>query len=219
MNSPLDSRRLKWAVASTTFLLAGVMGCSSMQLDHSRYRPGRFEFDWPSRAVLTPAARRSADERLSVDAASLIVKLQDAAVTSAVSRANSHPPASPASVMKIDEEWSTAGIQDAAVSSRVDVGCSESLKLLNSDFEKVLVTDSRGHIVCQTHMTERYFQGDQPWWRECVASGRLSHTRLDYDAGSGAVALSIFAPVLDPSTGENIGVARASLRRRVGATK
>ena len=49
--------------------------------------------------------------------------------------------------------------------------------------------------------------------------GLEAYSRLDYDAGSGAVALSIFAPVLDPSTGENIGVARASLRRRVGATK
>ena len=167
MNFPLDSRRLKWAAASTTFLLAGVMGCSSMQLDNSSYRPGRFEFDWPSQAVPTLRARRSADERLSVNAASLVVKLQDAAVTSAVSRANSRPPTSAASVMKIDDQWSKAGILDPAVSSRVSAECSESLKLLNSDFEKVLVTDSRGHIVCQTHRTERYFQGDQPWWREC----------------------------------------------------
>jgi hypothetical protein len=72
-------------------------------------------------------------------------------------------------------------------------------------------------VVCQSRMTEHYFHGNQTWWRECVEGGRLSHSRVDYDAASGAVALSIFAPVLDPSTGEAIGVARAVLRRRVEA--
>ena len=222
MSLPLDSRCRISAAALATFLLAGVMGCSSVTPANTRYRPGRFEFDWPPQATLASGVRRSADERLSIDTQLLIVKLQDLAVTSAVSRANSRTPANVVAVMKVDEQWRKASIQDPTVSSRVDAACSESLRLLSdhsSDFEEILVTDSQGLVVCQTRMTERYFQGDQAWWRECVESGRLSHSRLDYDAASGAVALSIFAPVLDPSTGESIGVARALLRRHVGVRK
>lgn len=161
----------------------------------------------------------SVNERLSIDTGLLTVKLQDAAVTSAVIRANARTPMSPMLVMTIDEEWGRASVQDSIVSSRVDVGCSESLKLLSaqrSDFREVIVTDSRGFVVCQTRMADRYFQGAQRWWRECVESGSLSHSRLSYDATSGEVALSIFAPVLDPSTGNPIGVARALVRRQVG---
>ncbi len=219
MHSHLDSRCRISAVVFATFLLAGVMGCSSVIPGNTRYRPGRFEFDWPPQATPTPGARRSTNERLSIDTKLLIVKLQDVAVTSAVSRANSRTPASPIAVMTVDEQWRRASIEDPIVSSRVDAACSESLKLLsvqNSDFKEVIVTDSRGFVVYQTRMTERYFQGDQDWWRECVETGRLSHSRLNYDAMSGAVDLSIFAPVLDPSTGEAIGVARALVRRHVG---
>ncbi len=222
MSLHLDSRCRISAAALATFLLAGGMGCSSVTPGNTRYRPGRFEFDWPPQATLAPGVRRSADERLSIDTELLVVKLQDIAVTSAVSRANSATPANLVAVMKVDEQWRKASIQDPTVSSRVDAACSESLRPLSdpsSDFEEILVTDSQGLVVCQTRMTERYFQGDQAWWRECVESGRLSHSRLDYDAASGAVALSIFAPVLDPSTGESIGVARALLRRHVGVRK
>ncbi len=222
MNLHLDSRCRISAAALATFLLVGVVGCSSVTPINTRYRPGRFEFDWPPQATLAPGVRRSADERLSIDTELLIVKLQDSAVTSAVSRANSRRPANLVAVMKVDEQWRKASIQDPTVSSRVDAACSESLRLLSvqsSDFEEILVTDSQGLVVCQTRMTARYFQGDQAWWRECVESGRLSHSRLDYDAASGAVALSIFAPVLDSSTGESIGVARALLRRHVGVRK
>ncbi len=222
MSLHLDSRCRISTAALATFLLAGVMACSSVTPANTRYRPGRFEFDWPPQATLAPGVRRSADERLSIDTELLIVKLQDIAVTSAVSRANSRRPANRAAVMKVDEQWRTASIQDPTVSSRVDAACSESLRLLSvqsSDFEEILVTDSQGLVVCQSRMTERYFQGDQAWWRECVESGRLSHSRLDYDAATGALALSIFAPVLDPSTEESIGVARALLRRHAGVRK
>ncbi len=222
MSLHLDSRCRISAAAFATFLLAGVVGCSSVTPTNIRYRPGRFEFDWPPQATPTPGVVRSTNERLSIDTKLLIVKLQDVAVTSAVSRANSRTAASPIAVMKVDEQWRRASIQDPIVSSRVDAACSESLKRLSvqsSDFKEIIVTDSRGFVVCQTRMTERYFQGDQAWWRECVESGRLSHSRLNYDATSGAVDLSIFAPVLEPSTGEAIGVARALLRRHVGVRK
>ena len=200
-------------------MLAAMMGCSSVVPSNTRYRPGRFEFDWPPHAKLTLGVRRSTNERLSIDTELLIVKLQDAAITSAVSRANSRVPESPFAVMKVDEQWQTASVQDPVVSSRVDARCSVSLKLMSvqsSDFEEIIVTDSRGHVVCQTRMAERYFQGNQSWWLECVESGQLSHSRLNYEATSGALALSIFASVVDPSTGEAIGVARALLRRHVG---
>jgi hypothetical protein len=200
-------------------LVAGVVGCSPVTPSDLRYRPGRFEFDWPPHATLEPRSRRSANERLSIDTELLIVKLQDVAVTSAVQRANARTPASLDTVMRIEEAWRTADVGDPTVSARVDDACSESLKLLSAqtkDFEEILVTDSRGLVVCQTRKTDRFFQGEQAWWRECVEGGRLSHSRLDYDAASETIALSIFAPVLDPSTGQSIGVARALLRRHVG---
>lgn len=218
MNLHLDPRgRIPFAPLAA-FLLAGVMGCGSMIPDNTRYRPGRFEFDWPPQATPTAGIRTSINERLSIDTALLTVKLQDAAVTSAVIRANARTPASPMVVASIDEQWGRANLQDSIVSSRVDAACSESLKLLNaqsSDFREVIVTDSRGFVVCQTRKADRYFHGAQTWWRECVESGRLSHSRLSYDATRGALDLSIFAPVLDPSTGNPIGVARALVRRHV----
>ena len=218
MDMEADEGRIS-AAALATFLLVGVLGCSSVMPGNTRYRPGRFEFDWPPLATPTSAVRESTNERLSIDTKLLTVKLQDAAVVSAIHRANARTPASPMAVMTLDEQWRSASSQDPIVSSRVDSACSESLKLLSvqsSDFMEVIVTDSRGFVVCQTRMADRYFQGAQTWWRECVESGRLSHSRLSYDATSGAVDLSIFAPVRDPSTGEAIGVARALVRRHVG---
>lgn len=218
MSFYLDSRCQILAAVFMAILLAGVMGCNSVAPSNVRYLPGRFEFDWPPHANLTPRVWRSTNERLSIDTELLIVKLQDTAITSAVSRANSRTPASPIAVMKIDEQWQRASIQDPTVSSRVDARCNESLKRMsdqNTDFEEIIVTDSKGLVVCQSRMTERYFQGGQSWWRECVESGRLSHSRLNYEATSGALTLSIFAPVLDPSTGKAIGVARALLRRHL----
>lgn len=198
--------------------LASLAGCSSVAPENVRYLPGRFEFDWPPHSAATPGLRRSTDEHLSMDTRLLIVKLQDIAVTSAVRRANSRPPSSPAALMVVEEKWRKATTQDPLVTSRVDVACNESLKrmsLESTDFEEIIVTDSRGVVVCQTRMTERYFQGDQAWWRECVDTGRLSHSRLGYDPTRRSVTLSIFAPVLDTSTGETIGVARALLRRQL----
>ena len=204
------------AIFATFLLLFVVMGCSLAAPNDIRYRPGRFEFNWPPHARLTPGIRRSTNERLSIDTELLIVKLQDVAVTSAVGRANLRAPASIGTVMEVEEAWRKASVLDPTVSSRIDAACSESLKLMSihsDDFEEIIVTDSRGMVVCQTRMSERYFQGDQAWWRECVEGGRLSHSRLVYDPASGVVALSIFAPVYDPSNGETIGVARALLRR------
>lgn len=209
-------------VLLATIALAALMGCGPMGPHDVRYRPGKFEFDWPRHAAHPPGVRRSANERLSIDTELLIVKLQDVAVTSAVQRANSRVRATLDTVMEVDEAWRTADMQDPMVVSRVDRACSESLGLLaaqTSDFEEILVTDSRGLVVCQTRMTDQYFQGDQAWWRQCVETGRLSHSRLDYDAASEAISLSIFAPVLDSSTGQPIGVARARLRRHLGTTQ
>ena len=62
-------------------------------------------------------------------------------------------------------------------------------------------------------MTERYYLGDESWRRECVEGGRLSHSRILYDDENNTIALTIFAPVLDPSTQQSMGVARAGIRR------
>ncbi len=205
------------AVFVAALCLSTIFACSAATPNNVSYRPGRFEFDWPRHAALTPRIRGSVNERLLRDTELLVVKLQDIAVTTAVARANSLSTPSLEMLMQIDQEWRTAMTQSPVVASRTDAACSRSLGLLideGSDFVEILVTDSRGLVVCQSRMTARFYLGDQNWWRECVEGGRLSHSRLVYDRDSDTLALSIFAPVLDPSTRESIGVARAVVRRR-----
>lgn len=200
--------------------LATTLGCTPTPTNTVRYRPGRFEFDWPSHTNLTPGIRGTLDERLSRDANLLAVKLQDVAITKAVARANANSTPSLERVMQIEDAWRTATTESPIVVSRTDMACSRSLELLtheDSDFVEILVTNARGHVICQSRMTERFYLGDENWWRECVETGQLSHSRIVYDQMNDTLALSIFAPVVDPSTGQSIGVARAVIRRRTGS--
>lgn len=200
--------------------LLGVLGRGSMTPANTRYEPSRFELDWPSRSSINADVRRRVNERLALDAELLIVQLQEIAVTTAVDRSISQSATSPFGILRIEAEWAAASSLDTIVVSRTDEACSHSLERLgntSSDFVEILATDSRGLVVCQSRMTERHYQRDQAWWRECVEIRSLSHSRLVYDENADALALSILALVLDPSTAEPIGVARALLRRQVGS--
>lgn len=205
--------RPAWVVA---IMVAAAFGCTSMTPGNPRYQPGRLEFDWPRHPALTTSIRRSTDERLLIDTALLEVKLQDLAITSAVARANGRATPTFSRTMELDQKWRLSKPDDPFSQSSTDATCSRSLALLveeNSDFEEIIVTDSRGFVVCQSRPSAHYFHGDQDWWRECVETGLLSHSRLVFDDSDGTLALSIFAPVLDPSSSMPIGVARAVVRR------
>jgi len=207
------------AILLASILLLGSVSCVSGEAPRTRYRPGRFEFDWPDHPSLTTPVRRSLDERLSLDTEILIVKLQDVVITDAVAEANARSAPSFTRMMELEESWKSAESGTALVETHTDNPCGRSLELLvreNPDFEEVVVTDLRGMIVCQSRMTEHFFYGDQDWWRECVETGQLSHSRLVYDEDERSLGLSIFAPVRDPDRNEPIGVARALVRRGTG---
>jgi hypothetical protein len=205
------------ALLLAVILLLGSLSCVSGDGTRTRYRPGRFEFDWPNHPSLTTPVRKSLDERLSLDTEILIVKLQDVVITDAVADANARSAPSFTQMMALEESWKSSEAGTALVETHTDSLCGRSLELLvreNSDFEEIVVTDLRGMIVCQSRMAQHFFYGDQDWWRECVETGQLSHSRLVYDENERSLGLSIFAPVRDPDTNEPIGVARALIRRR-----
>jgi len=210
----------RFTEASLLALLSLLMmqsACGVAESPRTRYRPGRIEFDWSSHSSLATDSRRTLEDRLDHDVEILIVKLQDVVITDAVVAANATSSPSFARRTALERRWKASEEGAGIVETHTDSACGRALELLvreHEDFEEIIVTDLRGLVVCQSRMAEHFFYGDEKWWRECVETGRLSHSRLVFDEATRSVGLSIFAPVRDPSTNDPIGVARAMVRRR-----
>ena len=205
-------------VASLILVAGSTAGCA----DRPRvveYEPGRFYFDWDQRDKTSRAARvefhRSFERRVEL----LAQKLREPIVINALKRhggANRDTPLE--AILERDLRWQL-GEDDQIVEELTDAACGETLRNFMAAFEgfkEILVTDMRGINVCVTGRTTDYYQGDEDWWQDTARSDKPLNGRLSYDESADAVGVPAYLPVLDPTRGTRLGVAKAVIRHDMG---
>ncbi len=73
---------------------------------------------------------------------------------------------------------------------------------------ELFVTDIYGLNVGQTGKTSDYYQADEAWWVNSFNGGvgMTFHGNIEFDKSSQTEAISIYLPIIDPSTQNVIGV-------------
>ena len=110
-----------------------------------------------------------------------------------------------ADVQKLDAEWSS-GKAAAAVREATTGPCADRLRALvaqDKRYGETFVTDANGAIVCATHRTSDYWQGDEAKWTRAFREGVfIDRPKLDDSAKARLAQISL--PVVDG--GKTIGV-------------
>ena len=83
----------------------------------------------------------------------------------------------------------------------------------NPSFSEIFITDKFGLNAAQTNKTTDYYQSDEEWWTSTYNSGngKEHHGSIEFDESAQAEAISIYFPIIDSSTNELIGIAKAVL--------
>ena len=113
-----------------------------------------------------------------------------------------------------DLRWRASEGIDAFIKPFLTNECADALIEFQEDhdaFPELLVTDARGLIVAASNKCSDYLQADERWWTETVRGGRgRSHIgSIEYDDSARSEAISVYAPILDPETGQAIGAIKA----------
>lgn len=192
-------------------------GCQSIRPKNVQYRPGRFDFDFPSHRDLGAAERSALQNEFTKDIERLASTLQSKSVLEALRKANvANAQQSDEQIRALDEKWSQLTSDSPLVKEKIDAKCSDRLVLLRNDypaFAEIFVTDKRGLNVCQTNMTSDYFQADEFWWQDNIVERQPSNGQPEYDESSRVTAIAIYVPVLDPKSDEVIGLGKGLVRR------
>jgi hypothetical protein len=112
--------------------------------------------------------------------------------------------------LELDREWQRDGAAAAARTGLLESETSQflaDLRLHDSVFREVLLTDRYGRLVAASNITSDYFQADESWWYDAFAqgAGRVHVTDVRRDESVGVYAFEIAMPVPLP-TGEIVGV-------------
>ncbi|MGZ9221279.1 MAG: GAF domain-containing protein, partial [Anaerolineales bacterium] len=75
---------------------------------------------------------------------------------------------------------------------------------------EVLLTDQKGFSIASTNLPSNYYQADTLWWRTAHTTGRYIGQPL-FNPATNSIALDIAVPVLSYSSGEFVGVLRATV--------
>lgn len=117
-------------------------------------------------------------------------------------------------INRLDERWQrTEGIDDFI---KPFITNETALFLVafqdeNDVFSEIFVTDKKGLIIGETNKTSDYYQADEEWWIQTFNEGKGKDFfgEIEYDESSRSEAIPIYVPVLDPDSGEAIGVIKA----------
>lgn len=102
-------------------------------------------------------------------------------------------------------------------SSRKSTGVApEAERFLNDEIEiapeygEVFFTDANGFNAGLTDLTSDFVQSDEDWWQAAWNDG-ISVSDVEFDESADTYSVDIAARIDDPSTGEALGVMKASL--------
>ena len=202
--------RCAWRLpALTTALLA--MGLSGCRRDQGQDTVIPDSTDAAQAPAFSHEVQVVLDKRLQ-----FVEKLAaEKTVVQAVRQANrKSAPISDAEITRLDKEWQQADLQHSLVKALITSPCAQFLVDFQEDhpgYPEIFVTDARGLIVAATNKTSDYWQADESWWQTAYSKGKgkSHHGEIEYDESAHSESISLNVPVLDPESGQAIGVVKA----------
>lgn len=157
------------------------------------------------------------EERLTTVAASLQQIVTDPVIIAGVQAANEKDKLlSTADITLQDEQWIASKELTPFISAFMTNATAQQLTAYQRDnpgFKELFIADAYGLNVGQTDKTSDFYQADESWWVNAMkgGQGKVFHGKIEFDQSSQTEAISIYVPVIDPSTRIAIGVLKAVL--------
>lgn len=139
---------------------------------------------------------------------------KDLVVVQAVRDANAaHDDSQRAVMLEHDRRWQAGGMEEL-VKTLVTNACARRLlefQEAHDGYAEIFVADAQGFVVGATNRTSDYDQADEDWWVQGYAEGRgkAFYGEIEYDESAMAESIPVYLPVMDPETGQAIGVMKA----------
>jgi len=116
-----------------------------------------------------------------------------------------------------DQQWALDSPKDVLAQTLLNSACSQQLQVFQSahpQFAELFITDASGRNVCLTNKTSDYYQADEDWWINTNLSSDPFglYSPIEFDESSSTESISLFLPVLDPSTGNKLGILKAVVK-------
>jgi hypothetical protein len=141
-------------------------------------------------------------------------------VVEAIREANNKPAKSLDEIIQLDRRWIEEQAEQEWVNQFLDNPCARYLKQLQNGkgsekrlYAEIFVMDRQGCIVAESKKTSDYWQGDEDKFVKAFADGRGA-VFIDgsaYDESTQTSLIQVSVPVIDPETGEAIGVMTVGL--------
>lgn len=117
-------------------------------------------------------------------------------------------------ILQLDRRWVDAEGVDEFIKPFLENEVAIKLREFQAEhmeFSEIFVTDIQGLNVGQTNKTTDYYQADEDWWMGTYneGKGKSYHGQIEFDESSQTEAISLYVPIIDPTTGKIIGVAKA----------
>ena len=84
-------------------------------------------------------------------------------------------------------------------------------------YREIILTDRFGRLVAASNRTTDYYQADEEWWEEAFddgVRGRVIVSDVVWDESARVFAIDIAVPVVDPATGNLVGILKTSADTR-----
>ena len=139
---------------------------------------------------------------------------EDPVIIQAVRDANAAAGAlSRSTILEQDRQWQAGGMDDL-VKTLLTNACAKGLLAFqeaHDGYAEIFVADAQGLVVGATNRTSDYYQADEDWWGQGYAEGRgkVFYGEIEYDESAMSEAIPVYLPVMDPQTGQAIGVMKA----------
>ncbi len=139
----------------------------------------------------------------------------DPVVVEAVKEANNKPAKSLDEIIRLDKSWIGGTSEQEWVEKFLDNPCARYLRQLQNGrggerelYAEIFVMDGQGCIVAESKKTSDYWQGDEDKFVKAFADGKgaIFIDESAYDESTRASLIQVSVPVIDPETGEAIGV-------------
>lgn len=212
---PIRTKLIVVMVLIVTVTMTGAMGVATYSLTRAREQQLKVLL-----GTLAEAQAHNASEMLSAQLVYLRagvatgIVLREDTVTSNDSYSGSDSEIR-AELLAADQAWREApetgselvtGVMDSRSSARLKNSADLTPVLL--DF---VLTDSRGALVAASTRPDRYFYGDNVWWQQGWNSGQgaVFIGQVVHDQVTGISGVELAVPIVDPETGQAVGVLRA----------
>lgn len=121
-----------------------------------------------------------------------------------------------ADITALDETWIASKTVTPAIEPYLKNTTALSLlafQKTNPNFKEIFIADAYGLNVGETNKTSDFYQADEAWWVNTMASGagKILHGKIEFDQSAQTEAISIYLPIIDPASGKAIGVLKGVL--------